>query len=88
MSIFTDEKHKEEFMRAFRKLTASGAVTKDRAIEKLIRDNPNYFHQPTQDEIVKISHTAMNSEIRRRAQQTNRLADGIFANVLPTDKPR
>ena len=86
MSIFNTEQDKEEFVRVFRKLTASGAVSQDAAIEKLIRENPHFFHQPTQDDIVKISHSAMNDEIRSRAQQTNRLADGIFANVLPTDK--
>jgi hypothetical protein len=78
MTIFKTEKDKEEFVRAFRKMTMSGAVTKDRAIEKLIRDNPNYFHQPTEDELKKISHSAMNDEMRARAQQSNRLADGFF----------
>jgi hypothetical protein len=88
-SIFRTEKDKEEFVRAFRKMTMSGAINKDVAIEKLIRENPNYFHQPTPDDIVKISRSEMNAEIRQRARagvQSNRLADGIFANVLPTDK--
>ena len=87
MSIFKTEKDKEEFVRAFKKLTMSGAVTKDAAIEKLIRNNPNYFHQPSADELKKISHSAMNDEMRARARQSNRLSIDIFANVLPTDKP-
>ncbi len=69
MSIFNTEKDKKEFIAAFRKMTMSGAVTKDRAIEKLIRNNPNYFHQPTADELKKISHSAMNDEMRARALQ-------------------
>ena len=86
MSIFTDEKHKKEFVAAFRKLTASGAVTKDAAIEKLIRNNPNYFHQPTADELKKISHSAMNDEMRARAQQSNKLSIDIFRK--PADKQK
>jgi biotin carboxylase len=88
MSIFNTEKDKKEFVAAFRKLTMSGVVSQDVAIEKLIRDNPHFFHQQTADEAKKSFHAAMNDEIRARAQQTNRLADGIFANVIPTDKPR
>jgi hypothetical protein len=88
MTIFKTEKDKKEFVAAFRKLTMSGAVSQDAAIEKLIRDNPNYFHQQTADEAKKSFHAAMNDEIRVRARQSNRLGDGIFANVLPTDKPR
>ncbi len=88
MSIFNTEKDKKEFVAAFRKLTMSGVVSQDVAIEKLIRDNPHYFHQQTADEAKKSFHAAMNDEIRARARQTNRLADGIFANVIPTDKPR
>jgi hypothetical protein len=85
MSIFTDEKHKKEFVAAFRKLTASGAVTKDAAIEKLIRNNPNYFHQLTPDDIAKISRSEMNAEIRRRAQQPNKLTIDLFCQH-PTDR--
>jgi hypothetical protein len=88
MTIFKTEKDKEEFVRAFRKMTMSGVVSQDVAIEKLIRDNPNYFHQLTEAELKKSFHAAMNDEIRSRARQSNRLADGIFANVLPTDKTR
>jgi hypothetical protein len=87
MSIFTDEEHKKEFVRAFRKMTMSGVISPDVAIEKLIRDNPNYFHQPTAAELKKISHSAMNDAMRARSRQSNRLSIDIFANVLPTDKP-
>jgi hypothetical protein len=79
MTIFKSEKYKKEFIAAFRKMTMSGAVTKDRAIEKLIRNNPNYFHQPTADELKKISHSAMNDEMRARAlQPTSRPTYDIF----------
>jgi hypothetical protein len=86
MTIFKTEKDKKEFVAAFRKLTMSGAVTKDQAIEKLIRKNPNYFHQPTTADIVKISRSEMNSEIRRRARagvQSNKLS----IDFQPTTKP-
>ncbi len=88
MNTFNSEEHKKEFVLAFRKLTMSGAVSQDAAIEKLIRDNPHFFHQQTEDELKKSFHAAMNDEIRARARQSNRLGDGIFANVIPTDKPR
>jgi hypothetical protein len=78
MSIFKTEKDKEEFVRAFKKLTMSGAVTKDAAIAKLIRNNPNYFHQPSADELKKSFHAAMNSEMRARSRQSNRLSIDIF----------
>ncbi len=84
MTIFKTEKHRQEFVAAFRKLTASGAVTRDAAIERLIRNNPHFFHQPTPDELKKISRSELNSEIRRRAQQTNKLNIDIFRK--PTDK--
>ncbi len=77
-TIFKTEKDKKEFVAAFRRLTMSGAVDKDKAIEKLIRDNPNYFHQPSADELKKISHSAMNDEMRARARQSNRLSIDIF----------
>jgi hypothetical protein len=86
-TIFKTDAHREEFLRAFKKLTMSGAVTKDAAIEKLIRDNPNYFHQPTADDIVKISRSELNGEIRQRARagvQSNRATYDIFR--LPADK--
>jgi hypothetical protein len=82
MTIFKSEKDKEEFVRAFRKMTMSGAINKDVAIEKLIRNNPNYFHQPTEDELKKISHSAMNDEMR--ARQSNKISIDIFRR--PTDQ--
>jgi hypothetical protein len=88
MSIFNTEKDKKEFVAAFRKMTMSGAVSQDAAVEKLIRDNPHYFHQPTADEAKKSFHAAMNDEMRARARQSNKLSIDIFANVLPNDKPR
>ncbi len=88
MNTFNSEEHKKEFTAAFRKLTMSGVVSQDAAIEKLIRDNPHYFHQQTADEARKSFHAAMNDEIRARARQSNKLSIDIFANVLPTDKPR
>jgi hypothetical protein len=78
MSIFNTEKHKKEFLAAFRKMTMSGVIDKDAAIEKLIRNNPNYFHQPSADELKKISHSAMNDEMRARARQTNKFTDSFF----------
>jgi hypothetical protein len=86
MSIFRTEKDKEEFVRIFRKITMSGDINDDRAIEKIIRNNPHFFRQPSADELKKSFHAVMNDEIRARAQTTNRLADGIFANALPTNK--
>ena len=83
-TIFKSEKDKEEFVRAFRKMTMSGAVSQDLAIEKLIRDNPHFFHQPTESELKKSSHSSMNGEIRSRARQINRLADRIFADARRT----
>jgi hypothetical protein len=77
-TIFKSEKDKKEFVAAFRKMTMSGVINKDVAIEKLIRNNPNYFHQPTEDELKKISHSAMNDEMRARARQSNRLFIDIF----------
>jgi hypothetical protein len=76
--IFKSEKDKKEFVAAFKKMTMSGVVTKDRAIEKLIRNNPNYFDQPTADELKKISHSAMNDEMRARALRTNKFTDSFF----------
>jgi hypothetical protein len=77
-SIFRTEKDKQEFVRLFRETTMSGAVSEDVAVEKLIRDNPRFFYQPTEADIAKISRSGLNDEIRRRAQQTNKLADGFF----------
>jgi hypothetical protein len=84
MSIFRTEKDKEEFMRVFRKITMSGDINDDRAIEIIMRDHPHFFHQPTADEIKKSFHAAMNDEIRARAQQTN-LPTASFED-LPTNK--
>ncbi len=87
MTIFKTEKDKKEFVAAFRKMTMSGAINKDVAIEKLIRKNPNYFHQPTEDELKKISHSAMNDEMRARAQQSNGLSDDFFRKPADKQKP-
>jgi F420-0:gamma-glutamyl ligase-like protein len=81
--------HQQEVVRIFRKLIASGAINKDAAITKILRDFPHYFHQPTPDDIEKISRSELNSEIRRRAGagvQSNKLPIDFFANVPPTDK--
>jgi hypothetical protein len=86
MSIFRTEKDKKEFVAAFRKMTMSGAINDERAIEIIMRDNPHFFHQPTADEIKKSFHAAMNDEIRSRAQQTSRLANDIFRG--PADKQK
>jgi hypothetical protein len=86
MSIFRSEKDKEEFMRVFRKITMSGDINDDRAVEKIMRDYPQYFHQATPDDIAKISRSELNSDIRRRARQPNKLADDIFRG--PTDKQK
>jgi uncharacterized membrane protein len=85
-SIFRAEKDKEEFVRLFRKMTMSGAVSEDVAVEKIIRDNRRLFRQPTADELKKNSHAAMNDAIRARARQSNKLTIDIFANAQPTDK--
>ncbi len=87
MSIFRTERDKEEFVRIFRKLTASGMLDSDRAITKIIRDYPQYFHQATPDDIAKISRSELNSNIRRRAQQNTRLADDIFRGPADKQKP-
>jgi len=87
MTIFKTEKDKKEFVRAFKKLTMSGVVSQDAAIEKLIKSNPHYFHQPTADELKKISHSAMNDEMRARARQSNRLSIDIFRTPADKQKP-
>jgi len=78
-TTFKTDAHREKFVRALKKMTMSGVVSRDVAIEKLIRDNPNYFHQPTADELKKISHSALNGEMRARALRTNIFADSFFA---------
>ena len=86
-SIFRTAKDRQEFVRALRKMTMSGAVSEDAAIEKLIRDNPHYIRRPTEDELKKSFHEAMNDAMRSRAlQPTSRPTYDIFANVIPTDK--
>jgi fructose-1-phosphate kinase PfkB-like protein len=79
--------YKEEVVRIFRKLTASGVLDSDKAITKIIRDNPHFFHQPTEAELKKIAHSEMNDAMRRRAQQTNRLSDDIFREPADNQKP-
>jgi hypothetical protein len=86
-TIFKSDAHREEFVAAFRKMTMSGAVSRDQAIEKLIRKNPHFFHQPTEAELKKIAHSEMNDAMRRRAQQTNRLSDDIFRETADNQKP-
>jgi hypothetical protein len=83
-SIFRTERDKEEFVRLFREKTMSGAVSEDVAVEKLIRDNPRLFYQPTEAELRKSSHDAMNDAIRERAQQSNKISIDIFRR--PTDQ--
>ena len=88
MTIFKTEKDKKEFVRAFKKLTMSGVVSQDAAIEKLIKSNPHYFHQPTADELKKISHSAMNDEMRARAlQPTSKPTYDIFRRPADKQKP-
>jgi hypothetical protein len=73
--------HKEAVVRIFRKLVASGVLDSDKAITKILRDYPQYFHQPTDADIMKISRSEMNDEIRQRARagvQSSKLADRIF----------
>jgi lysophospholipase L1-like esterase len=79
--------NEKEIVRIFRKLTASGVVNGDKAAELIMRDYPHFFRVPTENEVKQTFNSVMNSELRARAQQTNRLADGIFTNVLPTNKP-
>jgi hypothetical protein len=79
--------HKNEVVRIFRKLIASGVINKDAAIAKITRDFPHFFQQPTPDDIAKISRSELNDEIRRRAQQTNKLSIGIFRGPADKQKP-
>jgi hypothetical protein len=85
MTIFKTEKDKKEFVAAFRKMTMSGAINKDVAIAKLIRNNPHFFHQPTADELKKISHSEMNAAMRAGVQ-SNKLSIDFFR--LPADKQK
>ncbi len=86
-SIFRTEKDKEEFVRLFRKMTMSGAVSEDVAVEKLIRDNQHLFHQQTAAEHTKSFNDAMNAAIRERARQSNRLSIDIFRRPADKQKP-
>ncbi len=90
-SIFRTEKDKKEFVRLFREKTMSGAINDDRAIEIIMRDYPHFFRVPDEDEVKRTFNDVLNSEIRQRARagvQSDKLADRIFNNFLPTDKPR
>ena len=87
-SIFRTERDKEEFVRLFREKTMSGAVSEDAAVEKIIRKNPHLFRVPSENEVKQTFNDVMNSEMRARALQTNKVPIDIFRNVLPTDKPR
>ncbi len=83
--------HEKEVVQIFRKLIASGVLDSDKAIAKILRDYPHYFHQPTPDDLAKVSRSELNDEIRERARaglQSDKLADRIFANIQPTDKNR
>jgi hypothetical protein len=75
--------NKKEILRIFHQLTASGVVNKDAAIEKIMRDYPHFFRQPTENEVKQTFNSVMNDAIRARAQQTNRLANDLFRG--PTD---
>ena len=88
MNTFNSEEHKKEFVLAFRKLTMSGAVSQDAAIEKLIRDNPHFFHQQTEDELKKSFNATMNEKIRELARPINNLQTFRFQpKNTETDTP-
>jgi hypothetical protein len=73
--------HQQEVVRIFRKLVASGVINKDAAIAKILRDFPQFFHQPTEEDIAKISRSELNDEIRRRAVagvQSTKIPDDFF----------
>ncbi len=77
--------HQQEVVRIFRQLIASGVLDSDKAITKILRDYPHYFHQPTPDDIVKTARTSLNDEMRARAlQPTSRQTYDIFRR--PADK--
>jgi hypothetical protein len=75
--------HEKEIALIFRKLTASGAINGDKAAEIIMRDYPQYFHQPTEDELKKTFNAAMNDEIRIRAQPTNNMQIFRFQPNFP-----
>jgi hypothetical protein len=71
--------NKNEFVRIFRELTMSGAVSADVAIAKIMRDYPHFFREPTQDEVKRTFNDVLNSEMRARAlQPTSRPTYDIF----------
>ncbi len=70
--------NKNEFVRIFRQLTASGAIDSDKAITKIMRDYPHFFRVPDEDEVKRTFNDVLNSEIRSRALQTNKFADSFF----------
>jgi hypothetical protein len=77
--------HEEEIRTIFRKLIASGVLDSDKAITKIMRDYPHFFREPTADELKKISHSAMNDQMRARAlQPMSRPTYDIFRR--PADK--
>jgi hypothetical protein len=81
--------HAEEIRTIFRRLIASGVLDSDKAINKILRDYPHFFREPTADELKKISHSEMNDAMRARARaglQSDKLADRIFNNIPPTDQ--
>jgi len=86
-SIFRTAKDRQEFVRLLREKTMSGAISEDRALEIIIRDNLHFFHQQTADELAKSFNNAMNDAIRTRAlQPTNKPTYDIFRR--PADKQK
>ncbi len=80
--------NEKEIVRIFRKITMSGVADGDKAAEIIMRDYPHFFREPTADELKKISHSAMNDEMRARARQSNRLSIDIFRRPADKQKPR
>jgi hypothetical protein len=70
--------HQQEVVRIFRKIVASGAINKDAAITKILRDYPHFFRVPDEDEVKRTFNDVLNDEIRQRARQTNKFADSFF----------
>jgi hypothetical protein len=81
MTVFKSEKDKKEFVAAFRKMTMSGAINKDVAIAKILRDFPHFFRIPDEDEVKRNFNDVLNAEIRSRARQTNKFTDSFFAKA-------
>ncbi len=79
--------NEKEIVRIFRKITASGVVDKDKALEIIMRDYPNFFHQPTENEVKQTFNSVMNSEMRARARQSNKLSIDIFRGPADKQKP-